>query len=423
MERNTTCKRALACLPLLLAAQAHAAWVFDPALELSTGYDDNVRLEADDEESALVSRVAAQAQMRNVTEISEFSAILGGTYIDFSQTDDENLDNEDAEFLRLAGHRNTQRATFGIDASARRDLVLQRLSDIPDLIGGGDGGDEPLPDDPAEDPLNDDIDANATREQVQRVRLFISPYAEYQLTELTGTRLTYIYGERRFDDEGEEAGLRDSDSHSVRGSLFRQFTPRTAWDVTAGASRIEIDGAGGFSREADNYILTVGFDRELSEQSRLTVDVGASQTDDEGADSTDTSLTFSARYMRRMPISRFVAQIERSAEPSAFGDIVDADRVTLNYQRSLSPRWELGFRVYGYRTERLDGEGDQNDRDYVDVRPRLTWRMTNDWNVGVGYRYRWIDRGGDGTLPGTAGGTADSNMVSLFVSYQPTSRL
>ncbi len=409
---------ALGCLAALglAAAPAHGAWLVEPSLELSTGYDDNVRLNDDEEEDAVVSTGTVQARLRNVTERSEVSGLLGLTYLTYSATDEEDLDDEDAQFADLSARRDYQRGELGARLTGRRDLILRLIDPIPGLLTGagedaaGDRG-EPLDEALAED----DIDLNATREQVRRTWYRLSPYGSYQLGQLTSVRLEYSFTERMFDEEGEDQGLRDSTAHMIRAGLSRDLSPRTSGSITVGAGRFESDDRD----ETDNYTAAVGFSHQVSPQVQFGAEVGAGRVDN-GVEE-ETHLTYGVRLSRQMLVSRLSLRAERSAQPSSFGNVVEADRLTVRYQRSLSERVEFDARIHGYRTEQVGDGADESTRKYLAAQPRLTWRMTPAWNAGVDYLYRWIDRDRPDAFGGT--GTAQGNMVSVFISYQPPRRL
>ncbi len=407
---------ALGCLAALglAAAPAHGAWLVEPSLELSTGYDDNVRLNDDPEEDAIVSTGTVQARLRNVTERSEVSGLLGLTYLTYSATDDEDLDDEDAEFVDLSARRDYQRGELGARLTGRRDLILRVIDPIPGLLPGA--GDDADPGTPLDEALaEDDIDLNATREQVRRTWYRLSPYASYQLGQLTSARIEYSFAERLFDEDGEDQGLRDSRTHLVSAGLRRELSPRTAGSITLGAGRFESDGR----EETDNYTASLGFDHQISPQVTFGADVGAGRVDDDIGE--ETHLTYGVRLARQMLVSRLSIQAERSAAPSSFGNVVEADRLTVRYQRSLSDRAEFDMRIHGYRTEQVGDGADESSRKYLSVRPRLTLRMTNAWNTGIEYLYRWTDRDRADAFGGS--GTAQGNMVVVFIGYQPPRRL
>ncbi len=406
---------------VMITPSVQGAWLVEPAIEITTGYDDNVQLTPANEEDAIISNVTAQARIRRVTEDSELVAIVGATYLSYQETDAVGLDDEDTQFFGLSASKGLKRGRFGLTGDFRRDENLRRVAAIPGLLsaGGsteGSGNQDPVAED-VDDPLSSsDISVNATREGVRRTRVYLRPYVNYQLGELTSAEFAYTLADRSFDD-GEQFELSDTRSHEVSFGLSRDYSPRVTLNVNFGVARFEADGVNGQpDGEADNYTATLGFDSRLTPQSSLSVNVGASRSEGQDSDLEETELIYNVRFTRRMLVSRFSVGVDRSTQLSAFGGLVRADRMTLNYQRLLGDRTEFSISAYGYRTERIGDAGTPRDnRDYFDISPRLTWRFTEAWNVGVNYRYRWTDR--DQT------GSADGNYVSLFLSFQPPRRL
>jgi opacity protein-like surface antigen len=391
-------------LALYGTGSAHAAWVFDPSLELSTGYDDNVRLSETEEQDAIVTQGTIQAQVRNVTEVSEVSAIGGVGYLMYSNMDGEDeLDDQDLQYLRLTANRRTERAEFGLRASGRRDFVLRRVDPLFDPLDG-----TPVDLDSARLDTGE-VDVNSVREQVRRLRFDLAPYMQYDLGERTSARVGVSYAERTFDSAGERQGLRDSTTSGADLQLARALSQRTSMNVTVGYALLETDMA----VDTDTYRATLGWQHQLSPTTDIGVDVGADRTENDF--SSDTNLTYQVRIARATPVNRFVLQAERSAIASAFGGAEQADRLSARYRQALTERVELGLSVYGYRSQRI-GFGGQTDRDYVDARPEIAWRVSTNWSLGAAYSYRWIDRQEED-------GTAQSNAVTVSLRYQPPRRL
>lgn len=399
----------LAALILLATASAQAAWLIEPALELSTAYDDNVRLNESNEQDGIVTTATAQLQLRNVTERSEVSALAGVGYVAYA--DIEDLDNQDLQFLRFLGRRNTERAEFGIRAMGRRDLVLRRLAPILDPLDGsvpdfGPGADAGIIDDSLD---TGDVDIGAVDEQVRRTRFDLAPYVQMNLNERTDVRLGLLYAERNFERDGALAGLQDTTTSGADLTLTRAVSPLTSVDLTVGYSLMESDTA----FDTDTYRATVGWRHQLSPATQVGVEVGANRTENDL--SSDTNMRYRLFTTRTTPLNRFSARIERSAVASPFGGVVQADRLNADYRQLLSERLELNFALYGFRSERI-GEGTQTDREYVEVGPELLWSATPSWRLGAAYRFRWTERE-------ETAGSARSNAVSVSIRYQPPRRL
>lgn len=411
----------LAGTGLLAASHGYGAWVVDPSARLEVSFDDNVRMEQDDEpgqheQEGVVATATAQARVRNLTEISELSGVAGFTYLTYQGVDD--LDDQPTGFLDLRASRRTERTDYGLRASARSEVILRRVQEILDDFEPGDG-DMDLGDDgqapgddlpgPGDEPIDGDIDDNVVREQIERTRIILTPYVGYALNERTDARLGYSYFALRYEAQGEDAGLRDSDSHSVYGQLTRDLSPRDRVNLRVQMSRFEPDE----SIDSDAYEATVGWTRDVSPRITVGVELGARQVDSELSDSYGT--VFALQGVFDTERGEFSGFLQRSVLPSAFGDLVEADRLDLSYRRAISERMSFGFSVRGFDTRRDSGDSDR-DRSYLSAGPRLNWALSPAWDVGVAYTYRWTQRENES-------GSAAGNSVSLSLIYRPPSRL
>ncbi len=430
MTRLSVFKRAavqlLTALGLCLTALgAQAVWLVDPLVEASTGYDDNVRLSNVAVEDAFMTDVAGEIRLRQVTEQSEISALLGASYLAYVETDAD-LDNEDAQYLALDARRILQTASFGIRGRYTRDLILRRLAPIPGVLSAAPGTAAPeteIEEIPLIDPFDElDVETNATIDQVRRQRWGVEPYLNWNFSERDTLNIAYRYYDRSFKD-GELAGLRDTTESEILVGVERQISPRLTGGLRFGFANYTAEGLGTQEDgEADNYTGRIGLNYLINLRTRLTVDIGASHSENDVIGVSETEAIWDLRLTRDMPASRILVGWNRDTEPSVFGGLIRADRIIASYQQSLSERWEISLDAYAYQTRSVGTAGtDRDNREYIDFAPRITWRMNPSWNLGALYRYRWSERTFDEA--GQFAGSADGNIISLFISYQPPRRL
>jgi hypothetical protein len=209
----------------------------------------------------------------------------------------------------------------------------------------------------------------------------------------------------------------------LRIGLERQITPKLTGGMSFGIGEYTAEGLG--TQEdgsAQNYLGQIGFNYLLNLRTRLTVEVGASHLENDDLGVSETEPTWDLRVTREMPASRLLVGWNRGTEPSVFGGLITADRVIASYQQSLSERWEISLDAYAYETRSVGSAGtDRDNRTYFDLSPRITWRVNRSWNLGALYSYRWSERTFDEA--GQFEGSAEGNVVSLFVSYQPPRRI
>ncbi len=393
------------------AQTAEAAWVVDGKGGLESRYDDNVRLSTNNGDSAVVSNLLAELNVRRVTENSYFSAIGGGRYLTYTDYNGQrNLHDEDIEYLQLQGRTGGERTQFGIDGSVRRDVLLRTIGFIVDpLAPPPETGNQPPPEanGSSGEVVAGGLDAGSVQEQVRRVRTSVAPYANYQISQRTGIRLGYTYLDVRYSDQSAGTGLQDSQSNAVTLDLNQRLSERDIGRIGVRVGRFDPQD----TSSTDAYEASVGWVREFSQTVRAGIDLGVQESE---RNSKSYSGYLARVYgTRRTDNGAMFARFQHSLQPSGYGDLVETDTVTLGYTVNLTNRVSAGFTGSGYRTRNSQNTGSNpnNDRDYVDVGPQITYALTEVFNVRAFYDYRWVDRQSEGS--------GQSNAVGLSLTYQP----
>lgn len=403
-----------------LGAGAHAAWVSELRGGVESRYDDNVRLSTEGEESAIATNVVGELSLRRVTENSEIAAIAGATFLNYSAYDGaEDLDNEDIQYLDIRSHRSGDRARVGFDGSVRRDVLLETVGFIVDPIGRtpvGQGA-QPQPGQgsggvPAADPTYTNTDAGSVEEQVRRIQTWAAPYVNYELSEKTGVRFGYTYFGLDYDQQ-LTTGLEDSKTNAVNVEFSNQVSLRDSARIGARAARFDPQTD---PEETDAYEVTVGWSRQFSDTTSAGIDLGVQQS--ERADESYSGYVTRIFADRRIEAGAIRGRYEHSLQPSGYGDLVESDTLDVNYELSLSDRLDLRIdgRAYRTRNSKDQTSNDDNDRDYAEVGPGLTFGITEVMSLGVFYRYQWVDRKVDST-------SGTSNAVGLTLSYRARPRI
>ncbi len=401
---------ALACV----CVESQAAWVTDVNATADSRYDDNIRLSTDgEEESAIATTVGGEMRLRNVTETSEFAAVAGAKYLMYSNYDGViKLDNEDIEYGEIHTKAQAQRLQWGFNGSVRRDVLLRTVGVILDPVGTPAGGPPsqgsgvPIAEGPGSD-----VDAGSVQEQVRRTRTEASPYASYQVSERSNVRLGYSFLGLDYDKE-TATGLQDSITQSVTLDLLNRVTQRDIARIGIGAARFDPNEE---PDSTDAYQFSVGWDRDFTERVRAGIDLGGQQSDRDG--DTYTGYLVRLRASRTTDVGSLRARYAHTLQPSGYGDLVKSDTLELTYEANLSNRLDLSFDGRAYRTRESSNQvaNDNNDRDYVEVGPRLTYELFESLRVGAYYLYRWVDRQSEGN--------GSSNAIGITLSYQPPRRI
>jgi hypothetical protein len=421
--RFATAPAAALGIPVLVAATllsipitAQAAWVIEPSARLETAYDDNVRLRPVNEEDGIVTTVNAQARLRNVTEVSSISALAGIGVTHYSGVDSFDDDTRDRMFLQLASRRLTERGSFGLDGSLRREDLLRTIDLIDSSFGsdlsqesadGATSGTEGLSDELVTD---GDADLGTVQTLVRRSTIRVVPNASYDIDPRTSIRLSYRYVDTSFDDTDDADSIQDSQSHAGILDLRRELSPRDSGSLQIQRTRFKPD----LRADVDTWEARFGWERQVTERVRSRLSAGASRIESDGGN--ETGFLFSARIDRSTERGNLYALVERTLRPSAFGEIIEFDQLIFGTDQAISDRLSWSLRARASRNDSsAEGVFDRS-QNYADVSPSLRWQLTDAWSIGTGYTYTWVDRDRDTT-------STTRNAVSVSLTYSPPRRL
>ncbi len=100
----------------------------------------------------------------------------------------------------------------------------------------------------------------------------------------------------------------------------------------------------------------------------------------------------------------------RAPRPAVTRSLTSRDEINLRFTRDLSDRVTAGLGARAYSTDTISGP--DNTQDYVQIRGQVAWRISRSFSMQADYRHTVIDRGG-------LEGAADSNRLTIWLSYQP----
>jgi len=402
----------------LSGAIAEAAWVIEPAANVETRYDDNVRGSASNEESGTINTLGGQARLRNVSDASEVSIMAGGSLSKYSGVDSFENDDRESLFFEGRAQRRLERSQFQLRASLRRQDLLRYFAVLEPVDAAGELGEQELEDMPiieepgVEDDLitGVDVDLGSVEELVQRDSIRIEPSYSYQLSARNNITLRYGFSDVSYDDPAQSNSLEDHRSHRASVELARLISPLSSIAVQVEASRFEPE----FNLDSDSVSIVATWRQRLSERTTLSLGAGGRTTDNDVYE--DSGALFNARIDRSTDTGSLYVTAERNLSPSGYGDQVESDRITFGFRDKLSDRvsWRLNTRAF--RTETISQFQQDNSRDYLQVEPSVQWAFAKEWQVRLSYRYTWVDRETDVD-------TVTSNSVGISLEYVPPRRL
>ena len=411
-------------LLLLLGAAAlplsAAEWAFEPGVDARYRYDDNFRLQRDNEIDVNEGALRAWADFSRRTARSE---LTGSAEVTDRRFDEDGLDTTDLRFDILSFYNLSPRQRVNLDFNLIKDTTLDSLLEETGIVF----------------------------DRTDRTRATLTPGWIYSYDEKTQLSASASLADVQYDDAGARTGLGDYRNYSLNLSAARMFSPRTQLILAAGASRFERDDN---SIESDNQQLTLGFDHQYSERISLGGSLGARRTETTlrqgafvcpaGFDRTDffeflvtgapcidratgaTANLIQTTFTTESSSTGFVGNLNasydlergsvslsanRSVQPNAFSGTTVTDSVVAMVEHRFSERLQADLRVQWTRSEDSSDNNLSLDQSFIRVTPGLRWRLSRDWSFRASYRYTEQSR--ENTDEDATG-----NAVTLSLIYQ-----
>ncbi len=349
-----------------------AEWSVEPSVQIKSMYDDNLYLQPGSRTSVWGGTVSPWLTLNRREENKSLS--LGGR-LNFNRYSSSEVNDDDAQYLTLGSHYNTQRDVWNLGALFVRDTTVTTVNDVikdPNDQGANQGV---------------DVNVNLVSVKVRRQRFDVSPSWTHVLSERTALTLNYRFQEVTFADSGNN-GLTDYRQQSVDVGVGHNLTERDRLSVIAGASFYESLGTG--SEDSQDYDVVAKWGHEFSQTLHGEASTGVHTTTSRvnGQNKDSTGALFNARLVKRYSeLTTYSVSIGRSAEPS-YGGLVRSDQLSAQWHRNLSPRMAGYFSVTAFRNKALDQLSTSTNRTYYSFEPGLRWSLTRWWSLDGSYRYR-----------------------------------
>lgn len=379
----------LLCSFFPVAASAEK-WYWEPVFRARTGYDDNIRLEPSDEESAFNYHLSGDARFGFRTEVSDvkFQTLLA-THQYNGLSD---LDYNEALFGVDASLRHDL-DTFGIDASIHRDS--SRTSELS---------------------TTGSVDTS-----IPRIRTYLSPSWSRKLSETSQLQLHYAYTDVNYINKSGSAtssgtNLTDYRYQTADIGLIRKLSEKTDLQTFLLGSRYK---ASGVYSKSESIGFQVGLAHRFSETFSASAALGLNYIDtlflnsnrvkDEENDIAPlVSISFDKTW-ERMSLN---GSLTTSSSPGGEGRMLSRNSVALDFKRKLSERLNFALNTSYTRNETAGGVTVSGDtRTYFAIEPRLSWKASRWWTISGSYRYRAQE------YTESDSGVAESNAVYIGVEY------
>jgi len=329
-----------------------ASWDFEPKVLVYSGYDDNILFNQRDP----VQDYYAGARPELLATLnSERLELDIATYLDairFYEEEDLDTENYWAEVDGL--YRLNDRYLFSLTISGRKDTTIDsQLEETGRIVD---------------------------REDRERYRC--NGILEYQLTERSDVKIDYRYTSTNYESEDEV----NREEHSL-------LLPYTKW-FNDELDRIVVQPR--YTRATlendtvvDAYKLSAGWIHIFSETLRIENFIGFGITE-EKSDTDETQYRSGSADLRLIKEGEIVSLrggFRSDVNLSPTGELDEVDRFYLQADRMLTER--LGIRlISGIYFTRPVEIYDQYERVYYEIKPAITYRISKDHSLGLGYSYQ-----------------------------------
>lgn len=372
---------------LLIALVAQPVFADDfrviPKASLKQEYNDNIFFSQDDAEEDLITTASVGLDVRERTE--RLTAVLSGRLDGLAYNDNDEL-NDIEEFYKGSLRYNLNQ--FWRFSGEAHYTVDSR----PDRVGDETGYTYILGHD------------------VRRQQRYMGS-ADYQFDEKTGLFSSYTYQ----DDQFEIADNNEMTGHNVVVGFTRslQFIKPTIFRLYGNYSHYSFD-----TSRVDNYRVTAGWSRDVSEKFNYVFDIGPRYTDGEdkitGDTNNDTGVGGSFTMTYREELTS--ADLRFSHEVIGSGG---RNGVTKRTGLVFSMKYLLGERSYvNLRLDSYLNKADGDDTFSTDIdelttslSPSLHYEFTNEFSCEAQYRYSVINDRDDDT-------ERHRNMVFVKLTYK-----
>lgn len=389
----------LLCTAFFATASPNSAqaqeWRFEPILRAGLVADDNPKLSTrTDEEIDLTGylldvRADIYYASSDITSFSFQPRALLRNYPDNPEFESNDL------FLRSTFRHRARSSTYGFRVNFDQQSVRTAERANSDLEI----------EDPNEIP-NDDTGRVGLDGDRSRWRL--SPYWSYRFSDISSIDVGLDYFDTRYDNVFAGLLIDYTDARISLG-YRRALSNITTGILTVTGRRFEPDR---ILNDNTGYGVLVGFEREMSEKTRLVAMIGVENTE-QALGQTDAEVIGNFTLTRNLETISLFAKYDRAVTASGSGTVELRNTLSVNFNRRLHERISAGLGVRAYDARRIGSAPSIGDRNFVQLQAMFRWYLSEAFVVEADYRYTILDRSS------AIGERANANQVGLWFVYQP----
>lgn len=335
-----------------------------PSISVREEYNDNVFFVSDQDSNTddFITTISPRLKFEQKTERLAAQVLGRVDFLLYGQNDD--LNTEDQFYNGDINYQLTSRLTTNAEAGYIRDSRRDRDIETTGLV------------------LNNS----------KRDRQHYNLGAEYDLTDISSTGLSYTYDQDDYDDER----LIDFESHNASFNFVRdlsEFVPRTSGHVNLGYTQFDFNDS-----EIDTSSFTLGATYQLTELSSVIVDIGGNyyestfdSIDTEDEDWLPTGKVSLIYRGERTNVDLGLVQDIQAA--SGREGVTNRTVLQIDVGRRVTEELRLGIAAGYYWNKADEGElAIRNiDEQTFRVQPSVRYEITKNLSLETAYRYVKID--------------------------------
>ena len=346
-------------MSLFIVANAHAFnWESEYGVNITAGYDDNIRLSASNELDTSFTRLGLSASAEGSSELTSLKLSVG---INGDSYSNSSVDDQTTGGLSLNLNNQSERRQSNLQVSFQTEPTIET-----ELLDSG-------------------VIVDGTRDTLR-----VSPGMSYQVSERNSVSINFGFTDVSY----EIIPLTDYQNSSVALGWRYRLHETSDFSTNLSVSHYEPVNAAG----TDTGNLSLGYNVRKSETTTYSFSVGYSDVD--GPANQQTGLTFSVGINNiRDERNIFSLTATHSFQASGLGVVREEDRIGLSWTHAFSER------LQGVLSSDFVGT---DDRDYFEIQPSVGYRLSENASISGNYRFRKED---------STTGDAESNSVSVTLSY------
>jgi len=412
----------------LMSANSYAIdWLFEPSIQITERYTDNLRLQVNAPQDEFVTKISPNLLLGYQAENQDLKSTF--TWNELIYANESSFDF--SEKIGDIQHRYAGE-DFKTDISGR---YAEQSSINTQLDIEGSGNIQLL---------------------VPRTTRSISPSITYNLTENNALQLSFSYVDVAFDRTASlssNLGYSDYDNQQYSAAFIHTFSERLSANLSIAYSEfnsannttsaptvvfgIPATISTNYKQRSKTFLYQAGLQYMFNEKTTVGLSVGVrdSENDTEyvqsalpvisfippltiqdlSRSSNNFGHVFSANLTRKEEWGEVRLDAGQQLNPSSSGSQRESTTFSIKGHYKLSDRLTTGLNANYLNSKSITnftGGSTQFDRTYTNVSPHIRWRWTPQVSLELSYSYRQQDYDSRGV-------TATSNGVQLQFSFQP----